>query len=446
LKTRVVQRMSQTLARHFPEQRLFIKSASGTRFIHLRPPLLVALFAGVSLFVAWTAIVTAIFLLDTLSAGDARQQARHERQTYEARLQTLTAERDRRTVLTEQARARFHVALGKISQMQSLLLHAEERQRELATGVEALQKTLRTTMHERDRARRRAGTLLTRLQDASGHVDTQTGRVEALNGTVDFLARALDNTASERDMATSAASAAGTRSKALQVRLRLTLERNARIFGRLERAVNTAIKPLDKLFRKIGLPTDRILQVVRKGYTGQGGPLLPIAFTANGAPSDPQIQRANALLAGIGKINRYRIAAEETPLAMPVKSLYRLSSPFGMRNDPKGRGRRMHTGIDMAARRGTPIYATGDGVVEFAGRESGYGNIIKIRHAFGYETFYAHLSRIRVKRGQRVSRGERIGDMGSTGRSTGPHLHYEVRAGGKPVNPQTYIKAGQNVF
>ena len=81
-----------------------------------------------------------------------------------------------------------------------------------------------------------------------------------------------------------------------------------------------------------------------------------------------------------------------------------------------------------------------------AGRQSAYGKLIKIQHEFGFETRYAHLSKIRVKVGQRVSRGERIGDMGNTGRSTGPHLHYEIRLGGTAVNPMKYIKAARDVF
>ena len=87
-----------------------------------------------------------------------------------------------------------------------------------------------------------------------------------------------------------------------------------------------------------------------------------------------------------------------------------------------------------------------DGVVIHADWQSGYGRLVKIQHEFGIETRYAHMSRIAVKKGQRVSRGERIGDMGNSGRSTGPHLHYEVRVGGKAVNPMTYIKAGRDVF
>ncbi len=89
----------------------------------------------------------------------------------------------------------------------------------------------------------------------------------------------------------------------------------------------------------------------------------------------------------------------------------------------------------------TPVYATADGVVTLAGRQGGYGRVVNIRHAFGFETDYAHLSRARVNEGQRVGRGDRIGDMGSTGRSTGNHVHYEIRIDNKPVNPVKVIKA-----
>ena len=91
-------------------------------------------------------------------------------------------------------------------------------------------------------------------------------------------------------------------------------------------------------------------------------------------------------------------------------------------------------------------YSTAEGVVTFAGRQRGYGIVVKIRHAFGFETVYAHLSKSRVKVGQRVERGQRIADMGSTGRSTGSHLHYEVRIDGVPVNPSKFIGAARDVL
>jgi murein DD-endopeptidase MepM/ murein hydrolase activator NlpD len=126
------------------------------------------------------------------------------------------------------------------------------------------------------------------------------------------------------------------------------------------------------------------------------------------------------------------------PAIQPVKNedLKQMASGFGYRTDPFTKARKMHEGMDFTARTGTPIYATGDGVVKRADNGlSGYGNHIQINHGYGYLTLYAHLSKIKVRPGQRVKRGDIIGFVGSTGRSEAPHLHYEVHKGGKPVNP-----------
>ena len=100
----------------------------------------------------------------------------------------------------------------------------------------------------------------------------------------------------------------------------------------------------------------------------------------------------------------------------------------------------------MAGSLGDPIYATADGTVTFSGVQSGFGNLVVIRHSNGYETYYAHLNRRLVTEGQTISRGDRIALMGNTGRSTGVHLHYEIRKDGVAVNPMIYIKAGRNVY
>jgi murein DD-endopeptidase MepM/ murein hydrolase activator NlpD len=150
--------------------------------------------------------------------------------------------------------------------------------------------------------------------------------------------------------------------------------------------------------------------------------------------------RANGILDKLDRLNVYRIAAQKAPLGLPLKSAFRFTSGFGHRWG------RMHEGTDLAGAYGSPVYSTADGVVIHAGWQSGYGRLVKIQHAFGIETRYGHLSEIRVSAGQKVSRGDRIGDMGNSGRSTGTHLHYEVRIGGEAKNPMTYIKAGTDVF
>lgn len=129
------------------------------------------------------------------------------------------------------------------------------------------------------------------------------------------------------------------------------------------------------------------------------------------------------------------------PAIQPVKNenLKRMASGFGYRTDPFTKARKMHKGMDFTAKTGTPIYATGDGVVARADNlASGYGNHIVLRHGYGYETLYGHLSKYKCRAGQRIKRGDIIGYIGSTGRSEAPHLHYEVHKNGKAVNPLNF--------
>ena len=132
---------------------------------------------------------------------------------------------------------------------------------------------------------------------------------------------------------------------------------------------------------------------------------------------------------------------EAIPSIQPIKNqdLTRMASGYGYRTDPFTKKRRFHYGMDFSARKGTPIYATGNGVVKRAdNRSSGYGKHIRIDHGFGYVSLYAHLSKYNVRRGQRVKRGDIIGYVGNTGRSVGPHLHYEIFKDKKKINPLNF--------
>ena len=127
-----------------------------------------------------------------------------------------------------------------------------------------------------------------------------------------------------------------------------------------------------------------------------------------------------------------------TPAIQPVsnKDLSRMASGFGYRIDPVYKTTKMHAGLDFAAPQGTPIYATADGVVETSGNTgNGYGNHVVINHGYNYETLYGHMVRVKARSGQKVRRGEVIGWVGSTGKSTGPHLHYEVHKNGNAIDP-----------
>lgn len=135
-----------------------------------------------------------------------------------------------------------------------------------------------------------------------------------------------------------------------------------------------------------------------------------------------------------------RMRMVSTPNLWPVNG--RLMGAFGKRTDPlSGEGTEFHTGVDISAPPGTPVRATADGIVVSSGWSGGYGRLVIVDHGGGVQTYYAHLARFHVQTGQEVRRGELVGEVGSTGRVTAPHLHYEVRIGGAPVNPYRYLKS-----
>lgn len=188
---------------------------------------------------------------------------------------------------------------------------------------------------------------------------------------------------------------------------------------------------------------------------GEGGSAPMLASTAAGA--------SQAIVAA-GTVSTAEIAAElqmrsafnswkqadggqqfshaiAIPSVRPVDTL-RFTSNFGIRSDPFTGGARMHAGVDIPGPVGTPVYATADGVVDRAERAGGYGNLLELDHGKGIQTRYGHLSRILVAPGTHVTRGQLVALMGSTGRSTGPHLHYEVRMDGHAVNPAPFLTTG----
>nr|WP_255670575.1 M23 family metallopeptidase [Cognatishimia sp. F0-27] len=426
------------LERFFPERRLFLRSETDTRFIRLRPETQAVAFVGASAVIGWSIVATAILLMDSIGAGSYREQAVREQITYQQRLNALSEERDRRAAEAVAAQERFNAALRQISLMQSELLDSETRRNELENGIDVIQATLRDTMKQRSDVETRLAALETRIEGGDTAVaSAATGSDSTLN----LLSAALARTAEERDRVVADARQALIRASEMEAEIEQMEDANDRIFRQLEEAMTVSVKPLDRMFEKAGMDPDRILNQVRKGYSGQGGPLTPLSFSTMGQDVAPEdTARANRILNQMDRLNLYRIAAQKAPFASPLKDPFRFTSGFGRRWG------RLHAGTDFAAPHGTPIYSTADGVVTFAGWQSGYGRLVKIQHEFGIETRYAHNSKLYVKVGQRVSRGDRIAAMGNTGRSTGTHLHYEVRVGGQPVNPMIYIKAANDVF
>lgn len=213
------------------------------------------------------------------------------------------------------------------------------------------------------------------------------------------------------------------------------------LVSRASATAEARLKDARAIIDRLGLSPERFVaqsaaQLLnnRKSKLGMGGPFVSATDTAG---TDP---RFTELYVSWQRVRQLESAMQSLPSFIPIRN-YTLTSQFGYRHDPFNGYTASHTGLDMAAPSGEPVYAAAGGRVLRASYFGGYGNCIDIDHGHGIVTRYGHLSKIAVKVGQRVAIGEKIGAVGSTGRSTGPHLHYEVRVDNRPLNPRRFIES-----
>jgi murein DD-endopeptidase MepM/ murein hydrolase activator NlpD len=361
------------------------------------------------------------------------------RGAYEVRLAAHGAHQRSLEEQLNQANQRRDQVTARLSDKQARLIETANDLQEAAAEL----AVLREQFVAQNTARRDTAIRVEALEsDLAGLrvalAGAQTSKAN-LDGALATLSGAMGEVIAERDRAVGESARLDGEVGRLTGAIGRLEDHQERLLSQLEVAARTGLAGLETLFDRSNIDLDRILTRARRDYSGSGGPFEPL--TGDVAPDGAGAgdTRVAALMDDLETVNLMRFAADRLPFGSPVKG-GRRTSGFGPR------GRSMHSGLDIAAPRGTPVYATADGIVTQAGRQRGYGRVVKIRHAFGFETVYAHLNRARVKVGQRVGRGDRIGDMGSTGRSTGNHVHYEIRIDDKPVNPVKFIEAARDVL
>jgi murein DD-endopeptidase MepM/ murein hydrolase activator NlpD len=213
--------------------------------------------------------------------------------------------------------------------------------------------------------------------------------------------------------------------------------RQAAVLAQLQDRYESKARKMRSVLADLGLKLDA-------APTGAvGGPFVPVKLPAAGQSFERAVNAVSITRAYDDKLGA---ALVNVPLHAPVTGEIDETSPFGVRVDPFQHVAAMHTGIDFRGEMGEPIHATAAGTVTIAGWSGGYGNMVEVNHGNGLATRYGHLSRIDVTVGQSIRMGQVIGRLGSTGRSTGPHVHYETRVNGEAVNPAKFLTAGNKLF
>jgi murein DD-endopeptidase MepM/ murein hydrolase activator NlpD len=225
------------------------------------------------------------------------------------------------------------------------------------------------------------------------------------------------------------------------VRLQSSLDkvesRQLAALNAVEDGMESRVRRMRGVFTDLGLDMPQLEAATPRA--GMGGPYVPVKLPADAGAFERQLYRVNITRAQMERLNR---TLALVPYRKPVVGQVEFTSGFGVRTDPFLGRPAMHTGLDFRAATGDPVRATANGKVASAGWAGGYGRMVEIDHGNGLATRYGHLSEINVKVGDQIKIGQVIGAVGSTGRSTGPHLHYETRIDGDPVDPQKFLRAG----
>jgi murein DD-endopeptidase MepM/ murein hydrolase activator NlpD len=375
-------RLRRSLAELFPERHLYVRSGGQMKGYVLTPKSQMLAAAGISAAALWMGVCSAAMLVNIMSVSSTDREIARTQAKYE------------RWIADRQARLNSAVA-------------------ELNAGGGA-NATLASTIEKRHAA---LAMLLTDMKGAPGAAAALTPVIgKALAASGQTPAQAVETVRVSQEQLLDAAD---TYAKSRADRLRLA-------------------------FRLAGLTPAAFMP---KGGS-LGGPLIeskdPRALAAVLDVDEAFADRIQHAAGDMSEAHALEAAAHDLPFAAPTTGTEK-SSGFGVRYDPFTSHPAFHSGLDFSGGRMTPIHATAPGVVSFTGVRSGYGQTVEIDHGRGFKTRYAHLAAISVRVGQQVAVGQRLGGMGSTGRSTGTHLHYEVWVNGRAQNPDRFVKAGAYV-
>ncbi len=403
---RVVDGARTTIEHFFPERQIYHRSNGEVRYLSLSTRTQILASLGAVVFLIWITYATAsVFLSGHLLSSQSRQSLSNR-----AHYQRLLAE-----------------ARAKEASMQSLL---ETRTNQFNVAADDFE--------------RRLDTLKLLLDHVNGPVLLSSKTKN--DGSGELMMRASRDDQTPRQSRYAALANVNSNAKNPLDRMAALHAAENQLLRHAEEQAEKRVENLHAVLDMTGIGLDSVL-----GETGKntGGPFIALDEADDFAKAlsldKPFARRVARVAARMAEADQLVDLVHDIPLDQPLKVAHRFTSGFGARVDPITHRAAHHSGQDFGAFRLAPILATAPGKVDYAGWRSGYGRLVEIDHGYGFKTRYGHMAKIMVKRGQTVTTGMQIGAMGSSGRSTGVHLHYEVWFKGKPYDPKLFLKAGRYV-
>ena len=420
-------------AKSFPQHELLIRSDGKISHVKFSKPVQLFGVAVLSLSVGW-----AIFSSFSYFIHDEIVLSR-DKEILEARMAY-------RGLLSEvkQYQTKFADLTHELSKNNKLMLGLVEKNATLQRDVTSAFNKLETSKSRHQEIVISKAKLNEKLSQIQLELEALNNYNFSLKGNLNSVTTDLESALFERNEAQKKSKILSQTVKKLEKNLSDLSKSEVKIIKKLKKTTKGNIENIlyalkfTKLDVKNFIPQKEFLK-----FGGKGGPFIP-AKSSDNISSELKYE-LKSLDVSIKTYNNLQRVMRQIPLSAPL-NYFTISSHFGKRRDPFNKRWAVHTGLDFGGIKNSSIYATASGKVTFAGRNGKYGKLIEIDHGYGFKTKYGHLNKILVKRGQKVDYRAKIGLMGSTGRSTGPHLHYEVLYKGRPRNPIRFIRAGRYVY
>ena len=425
-------RFGRLLERWFPERQVMLRTDGRVAYIQLTKRIQLAAFSVLLLIGAWTVFGSVSYVLHGQVITAKEGQIADARLAYRSLLSEVVDYQNKFSTLTRD-----------LEQNNTMMLGLVEKNSALEQNLRSVQNRLEMTEKERQQVIAARQNLKTELNTLEGRMRSMANHNFSLKGSLDTIESDLQVAMSERNEAQYEGVRVRRQLQKLEARLGQLQDNELDVIQRLTEQTIDFVSDMDKVVQMAGLKTDTLLPAEDVQLRDQGGPSF--ALSDKDLPGDGLKASLAVLENNIALSNALREVMGRLPLSSPLDSYY-LTSSYGKRRDPVNKRWAMHYGLDMGAPFRSTVYATAPGVVTYAGWKGRYGKFVEITHGNGVKTRFGHMSKILVKKGQKIAFRDKVGLLGSTGRSTGPHLHYEVVFKGKSKNPLKFIKAGRHVF
>lgn len=432
-KINVRVRLRRFLDRAFPERQIHLRTKGRIRFF--RVPQLIQVFVSLLIIASagWVSYSTFSFIKHDTIIGAKNSQIADARQAYDDLLSDVNSYQRRFVELTRE-----------LEDNHNLMLSLVERNATLQRNLSTVEKRLENTETDRENVADAREVLRGKLSNLENDMRSLSTKNFSLRDNLMTVETDLQTVVRDRDEANHYNNELTSRVTTLEDRLTNLQSAQDTAVEKMTERTMAYIGSLEKVIEIAGIEVDSLLASSNGivGKVAQGGPFIPVKPEEAGGEL---MQKLTRLDDHLGQWETLQAVMARLPLAAPLNTYY-VTSSFGKRRDPMNQRWSAHYGVDFGGPMHSAVFAPAAGVVKQAGTKGRYGRFIEIDHGSGIVTRYAHLHSILVKSGDKIDFRQKIAQLGSSGRSTGPHLHYEIVFNGKPKDPMQFIKAGRHVF